>query len=128
MTFFNKKIKKFANRKRVQGPTFKKKNKVYLLQRTSNTKIIFIQITRPSNKLDFAKLEPFKVIKVLGPVTYELDLSDSIKITKIKYVSVLKLADSEAPLIKNILDINPKSQEKVWEVKKILDIGLINNN
>ena len=51
-----------------------------------------------------------------------------MKIIKIRYVSVLKLADPEAPLIKDILNINPKSQEKVWEVKKILNIGLINNN
>ena len=42
LTFFNKKIKKFTNRKRVRGLTLKKKNKVYLLQRTPNTKIIFI--------------------------------------------------------------------------------------
>ena len=78
--------------------------------------------------MDFAKLKPFKIIKVLEPVIYKLDFPDSMKITKIRYVSVLKLADLEAPLIKNILDIDPKSQEKVWEVKKILNIDLINNN
>ena len=43
------------------------------------------------------------------------------------HVSVLKSADLETPLIKDILDINLKNQEKVWEVKKILNIGLINN-
>ena len=59
---------------------------------------------------------------------YKLDLPDSIKITRIRYVLVLKLADPEAPLIKDIPDIDPKSQKKVWEVKKILNIGLINNN
>ena len=47
---------------------------------------------------------------------------------RIRYILVLKLVDPEAPLIENILDINPKSQEKVWEIKKILDIGLIDNN
>ena len=51
-----------------------------------------------------------------------------MKITKIRYILVLKLADPEAPLIKDVLDINLKSQEKVWEIKKILNIGLINNN
>ena len=51
-----------------------------------------------------------------------------MKITKIRYVSVLKLVDPEAPLIKNIPDINPKSQEKVWEIKKILNTNLINNS
>ena len=41
---------------------------------------------------------------------------------------VLELADPEAPLTKDIPDINLKSQEKVWEIKKILDTGLINNS
>ena len=29
--------------------------------------------------------------------------------------------------MKNIPDINPKSQKKIWEIKKILNINLINN-
>ena len=70
----------------------------------------------------------FKVLKVLELVIYKLDLPDSMRITKIRYVLVLKLVDPEAPLIKNIPDIDPKSQEKVWKIKKILDIDLINNN
>ena len=41
---------------------------------------------------------------------------------------VLKLVDPEAPLIENIPNINPKSQKKVWKIKKIIDLGLINNN
>ena len=47
---------------------------------------------------------------------------------RIRHVAVLESADPEAPLMKDILDINPKSQEKVWEIKKILDTGLINNS
>ena len=47
---------------------------------------------------------------------------------RIRYVSVLKLVDLEAPLIKDIPDIDPKSQKKVWEIEKILDTGLINNS
>ena len=101
---------------------------MYLLQKTPNTKIIFIQTTRPSNKLDFTKLEPFKIIKVLELVTYKLDLLDSIKITKIRYILVLKLADPGTFFIKNVPDIDPKSQKKVWEIKRILDTDLINNN
>ena len=58
---------------------------------------------------------------------YKLDLSDNIKIIRIRHISVLKLVDPEAPLIKNIPDINLKSQEKVWKIKKILNINLINN-
>ena len=47
---------------------------------------------------------------------------------KIRHVSVLKPVDPETPLIKDIPDINPKSQEKVWEIKKILNINLIDNS
>ena len=47
---------------------------------------------------------------------------------RIRHILVLKLTDSETPLMKNILDINPKSQKKVWKVKKILNIDLIDNN
>ena len=59
--------------------------------------------------MDFAKLKSFKILKVLGLVTYKLDLPDSIKIIRIKYVLVLKLVNLEAPLIKNISDINLES-------------------
>ena len=44
---------------------------------------------------------------------YKLDLLDSIKITRIRHISILKLVDPEAPLIKDILNINLKSQKKV---------------
>ena len=83
---------------------------------------------RPSDKLDFTKLRFFRVLKVLGLVTYKLDLLDSIRITKIQHILVLELVDSETPLIEDIPDINPKSQEKVWEVKEITNLELINNN
>ena len=67
-------------------------------------------------------------MKVLEPVTYKLNLPGSIRIMRIYYILVLEPADPEAPLIENIPDIDPKSQEKVWEVKKILDTDLINNS
>ena len=40
---------------------------------------------------------------------YELNLLDSIKIMRIRYILVLKLIDLEALLIKNIPDIDPES-------------------
>ena len=59
---------------------------------------------------------------------YKLDLPDSIKIIKIRYILVLKLVDLEVSFIKDILNINPKRQEKVWKIKKIIDSELTNNN
>ena len=78
--------------------------------------------------MNFTKLGSFKILKILEPVTYKLNLPDSIKITKIQHISVLELADLAAPLIEDVPDIDPKSQKKIWEIKKILDIGLINNS
>ena len=83
---------------------------------------------RLSNKLDFAKLKLFKITQILGLVIYELDFPDSIRITRIYYILVLELVDLEIPLMEDIPDIDLKSQEKVWEIKKIIDLGLINNN
>ena len=74
---------------------------------------MFIQTIRLSNKLNFAKLESFKIIKVLGLVIYKLDLLDSMKIMRIRYILVLELVNLEIPLIEDIPDINLKSQEKV---------------
>ena len=58
---------------------------------------------------------------------YKLDLPDSMKITKIRHM-VLKSADPGASLMEDMPDIDPKSQKKIWEIKKILDTDLINNN
>ena len=40
---------------------------------------------------------------------YKLNLPDSIRIMRIRHILVLELVDPEAPLIKNISDINLKS-------------------
>ena len=51
-----------------------------------------------------------------------------MRIIRICHISVLESADPEASLMKNIPDIDLKSQEKVLEIKKIMDLGLINDN
>ena len=51
-----------------------------------------------------------------------------MRITRIHYILVLELVNPEASLIEDIPDINSKSQKKIWEIKKILNTGLINNS
>ena len=68
---------------------------------------------RLSDKLNFAKLKLFKIVRALGLIIYKLDLPDSIRIIKVYYILVLELVDLGASLIKDILDIDPESQEKV---------------
>ena len=64
---------------------------------------------RLSDKLNFTKLGFFKILRVLELIIYKLDLSDSMRITRIYYILVLELVDPEALLIENIPDINLKS-------------------
>ena len=63
--------------------------------------------------MDNAKLGLFKILKILEPITYKLNLLNSIRITKIRYILVLEIVDPEASLINNIPEIDPESQEKV---------------
>ena len=59
---------KNTNKKRVQEHSYKEGDKVYLLQQNIKTK-------RPSNKLDFKRLELFRVKKVVGRLDCKLELS-----------------------------------------------------
>ena len=64
----------------------------------------------------------------MGSLIYKLKLLEYIKILCVQYISVLEPADPDILVIEDTPDIDPKSQKKMWEVNKILDIGLIDNN
>ena len=72
----------------------KRRDKVYLLQRHIKTK-------RPSNKLDFKKLGPFKILEKINIVNYQLDLLKHSKLYPIFYISLLELAQGNAPIDTN---------------------------
>jgi len=110
--FLNKRMISQANRKRSEGPDLKEGDKVYLWRRNIRTK-------RQNSKLDFLKIGPFKVKRIIGPVNYELQLPKSMKIHPIFHVSLLEKADPETPLDKETELEDPTEQE--YEVEKILD-------
>ena len=56
---------------------------VYLLRK-------YIRIKRLSDKLDYTKLRPFKIKKILGPILFKLELLVSIRIYPIFYKLLLK--------------------------------------
>jgi phosphorylcholine metabolism protein LicD len=58
---------KYINQKRIKGLIFKKKDKVYLFQQNIKTK-------RPSDKLNYKKIRPFKISKKLLDTNYKLSL------------------------------------------------------
>jgi hypothetical protein len=91
----------------------KKEDKVYLLRRNINIK-------RLSNKLDYKKLELFKISKVVGLVNYYLELLKIINIYLIFYISFLELVLSE---VSNILytEIELVNLNTEYKVEEILD-------
>jgi len=56
-------------------------HKVYLLRKNIKTQ-------RPSNKLDFKKIKPFKIEEQIRKVNYKLRLSENMQIHPVFYVSV----------------------------------------
>ena len=65
LEFIIERIVRWANRKRSKGLDLKEGEIVYLLRKNIKTK-------RPSNKLDYIKLGPFKIKKKMGLVIYKL--------------------------------------------------------
>jgi len=84
---------------------------VYLLTKNLKTR-------RPSKKLDYVKVGPFRIKKVKGPMSYELDLPKDAKVHLVFYIFLLELADSKTPLQETFhFEIK---EENVFKVEKIL--------
>ena len=109
----------YANRSRLPTPDLRIGDLVYLDRR-------HIKTSRPSSKLDYKKLGPFKISEVINPVTFKLKLPPSMKIHPVFHVSLLepKTRDIiqdfiQPPPLPEIID----SYEE-FEVEEILDSRL----
>lgn len=102
-----------ANKSRVEGPTFREGDRVFLTRGKA------IKTKRPSGKLDNVKLGPFEIKKVVGPVNYELCLPKSMRIHPVFHISRLEPAPQDAELAK---DIQIEVDETDYEVEAIRDL------
>ena len=96
LVFFTKKVISYYDRYYNIKPTFKEKDKVYLIQRNIQTK-------QPSTKLDHKKLGLFKIKKIIGLVNYKLVLPRTINIYPVFHISLLEL-------------VNPNTKYKIEEI------------
>jgi len=71
-----------ANRGRIPGPNIQVGSKVWLDAR-------HVRTTRPTRKLDWKRLGPFRVQKQVSPYAYKLDLPVSIRIHRVQPISLL---------------------------------------
>ena len=85
-------IKKYYNQKVSKGLDFKEGNKVYLLTKNFKSKQF-------SKKLDYIKIELFKIINKVTEVTYRLDLLLKIKIHLVYYITILEPAHRNYKLL-----------------------------
>lgn len=72
-----------TNSSRRNPPIFKEGGQVWLLRKNISTK-------RPSNKLDYKRLGPFKIIKKISSHAYKLDLPHTMRIHPVFHVSLLE--------------------------------------
>ena len=63
----------YYNSKKLEGPRLRERDQVYFLRRN-------VKITRPSDKLDYKKLGPFKIIRNIRDVSFELQFPLIIRI------------------------------------------------
>jgi hypothetical protein len=111
LVFFTKKITLYYDKYYNIELTFKKKNKIYLIQQNIQTK-------QPSIKLDHKKLGLFKIKRIIGLVNYKLVLPKTMNIYPVFHISLLELVllGVLLVLVTKIELVNPNAEYKVEEV------------
>jgi len=99
------------NKSRKEGPQLEEGMKVWLSTRNLKPK-------RPNKSLDHKRIGPFKILKVVGPVNYKLQLPEDAKVHHTFHISLLERASDETPLATEFA-YEPE-EETVYEVEKIL--------
>jgi len=118
LRFYQLRMTRYANNRRIEGPILKEGDRVYLVRRN-------IKSDKPSKKLDAVKLGPFKIKAKKGPVSYELELPKPMRIHPVFHVSLLEPATPDTPLQTTAPPIDPEYQEPNYIVETILDDALI---
>ncbi|KAK3204109.1 hypothetical protein GRF29_106g1840700 [Pseudopithomyces chartarum] len=102
-----------ANKQRIEGPTLKKGDKVFLSQKNLKTK-------RPSKKLDHLRVGPFEVKGTKGPVTTKLLLPVGTKIHSTFHKNLLEPAPPNATV-----ETQLELEDDEYEVEDIKDLKTI---
>jgi hypothetical protein len=111
--------KDYVDRIRKLHPNFHIGDHVWLLRRNIQTK-------RPSRKLDYQRLEPFKIIAQINPISYRLELPPTMYIYLVFHVFLLEpYKKSQIP---NRILVPPPpieiDHDVEYEIEKILDSRL----
>jgi hypothetical protein len=113
LVFFTKKTISYYNRYYNIELIFKKKDKIYLIQRNIQTKQL-------NTKLDHKKLGLFKIKRITGLVNYKLVLPKTMNIYLVFHISLLE------PVLPGVLpapitEIEPVNPNIKYKIEEILD-------
>ena len=111
-------IKRYYNQKVSKRPDLKEGNKVYLLTKNFKSK-------RPSKKLNYVKMGPFKIISKVTEVLYRLNLLLKIKIYPVHYIAMLKPVHGNHKLLVYEQDTYKRHKKDKQLVKKILQYNKV---
>ena len=89
--FINLTMGRYYDKKHEDVPPWKEGDKVYLRRKNIQTK-------RPSNKLDYTKLGPFRIWKKLSAVIFELKLPKDSRLHPVFYAVLLETAPQKTPI------------------------------
>jgi hypothetical protein len=120
LQFVQERMTRYYNKKRIEGPTFHKGDKVYLLRQKQNatSNISQIKTKRPNDKLDFKKLGPYEIEEVISKTNYRLALPGKTRRHPVFHISLLEPAPANAPL-ETSEEIHEDQEE--YDVEEILD-------
>ena len=124
LELIQKRMEHYANKDRIEGPNLQEGDMVYLLRHTRGHKMPNIKTNRPNDKLDFRKIGPFKILKKIGNVNYELEMPEGMQLKyPVFHVSLLEKAQIDEATGRPILDeIIIIEDEEEWEVEKVLAV------
>ncbi|KAL5612469.1 uncharacterized protein BROUX77_002625 [Berkeleyomyces rouxiae] len=88
ITWSRERMTEYANRHKSSAPLLREGDLVWLLSRN-------IRTTRPSKKLDFKKLGPFKILRKVSSHAYELALPATMKVHPVFHVCLLEPCASD---------------------------------
>lgn len=113
--------KEQADKHRAQDPEFAVGDMVWLNRKN-------IETNRPSKKLDWKYLGPYKVIERVGRRAYKLQLPKAVDIHPVFHVSLLEKVNKDN-FNREPVPIPPVivNNEEEWEVEKILDAKRVRN-